>query len=67
MEIKNKLTVTRGEEGGITEKIRRKVKSRKMYRGPMGTDRGVRIDCGIWGRTGVGGAGKSNGKNVGQL
>ena len=36
-----------------------RVKSRNRYRGPMGMDNGLEIDCG--------GAGKSKRKNLGQL
>ena len=42
MEIKNKLTVTRGERGGVNGRRRRRVKSRNMYKGPMDKDNG---DC----------------------
>ena len=37
--MKNKLTVTREEEGDNRERSRR-VKSRNMYKGPMDTDKG---------------------------
>ena len=38
MEIKNKLTVTRGEGKGMIGERRRRVKSRNMYKGPMDKD-----------------------------
>ena len=53
MEIKNKLTVTRGESGkGITGESRGMVKSSVLYKQPMDNDNGVgglgggRIECG---------------------
>ena len=55
MEIKNKLTVTRGgEEGGQWGKEREE--SSNMYKGPMGKDKGgvVRIECGNGGGYGGG-------------
>ena len=48
MEIKNKLTVTRGDAEIIGEG-RGSIKSRNMYKGPMGMDNGVGIDCGTQG------------------
>ena len=52
MEIKNKLTVTRGKGGGVTGK--EEEGSRNMYKAPMVKDNGVRIVFGsrdwIWGR-----------------
>ena len=51
MKIKNKLTVTRGEEGDNRERSRR-VKSRNMNRGPMDKDDGEegRLNVGDEGR-----------------
>ena len=36
MEIKNKLAVTRGEEGGVKWGKEGEGSSRNMYKGPMG-------------------------------
>ena len=51
MEIKNKLTVIRGEVRRGYRDRRGKVKSRNMYKGPM--------DKAKWGRLKVGGEGGS--------
>ena len=40
MEIKNKLTVTRGHGEGIMGERRGRVKSGNMYKGPMDKDNG---------------------------
>ena len=67
MEIKNTLTVTRGEEGRrITGERRGKGKSKNMCRGSTGTGNGVEIDCGkgVWGCSGQE---RAVGKNIGQL
>ena len=61
MEIKNKLTVTTGEEVGKSRERRGRVKSRNMYKGPMDTDKGGRKDW-MWE---VGRTGKSNGGKMG--
>ena len=58
MEIKNKVTVTRGE--GIMEENRGKDKWRNIYRGPMGMENEVGIDCGS--RVELGGRGEQQGK-----
>ena len=58
MEIKNKLTVTRGDAEIIGEG-RGSIKSRNMYKGPMDTDnKGRRVECG---RGVMDRAGESNG------
>ena len=47
MEIRNKLTVTRGER---VRGLWWKEESRNMYKGHMGKDNGGgRIECGRWG------------------
>ena len=48
MEIKNKLTVTRGEKGGGKGKRRGRGKQRNMYGGLTGKGNGG-FDCGSWG------------------
>ena len=40
MEIKNKLTVTRGDGGGYNRGKKGRVKSRNKYNGPMDKDSG---------------------------
>ena len=40
MEIKNKLTVTRGGKWGVTGERRGGIKSRNMYKGLMDKDNG---------------------------
>ena len=47
VEIKNKLTVIRGE-GGIMGERRGRVKSRNMYEGTMEKDNRGGIECGGW-------------------
>ena len=64
MEIKNKLTMIRQKERGITGERRERGKSRHMDKGLKGTDNGVGIDCGS--RVGTG-QGRETGKKVGQL
>ena len=58
MEIKYKLTVTRGEGKGDMGRH----KSGNMYKGLMGMNNGLGIDGGGWGWVG-----ESNGEKVGQL
>ena len=53
MEIKNKLTVTKGRR--VTGERKGRVKSRNIYKGPMDKDNmGGRIECGRWGCVGQG-------------
>ena len=62
MEIRNKLTVTRGE--GDNRGKKGKGKSRDMYKGPMDMDNWVGIDCGSGRWVGQG---RATGKKLGQL
>ena len=58
MEIKNKLTETRGEVGGMVMRKtrgRNMGKSRNMYKGHMDKAKGGRIEGGRWGWLGCGG------------
>ena len=48
MEIKNKLTVTKEEGKGDIRGSRGRGKSKNMYRGPMGMDKCMGVDCGEW-------------------
>ena len=62
MEIKNKLTVTKGRGREIMAERRGGVKS-SMHKGPRDKDNGVgRIECG---RRGIDRAGESNGGEMG--
>ena len=57
-EIKNKLTVTRGEERGGSGRTKRRVKSRNMYKGHMDNAKG---GWDWWWEVGLGLAGESSG------
>ena len=48
IEIKNKLTVTRGEEGGGERGKEVEGSSRNMYKGPLDKPKGNRIEGGRW-------------------
>ena len=63
MEIKNKLTVSRGEGVGVSGERRGRVKSRNMYKGPMDKDKGGRIECGRGREQGRGEQWGENGDN----
>ena len=55
MEIKNRLTDTRGEEGRVVMGERwGRGKSRNTDKGPMVKDNGVGVDVGVGGRWGRG-------------
>ena len=49
MELKNKLTVTRGEGRGGQRGKEGKGSSRNMYKGPMDKAKGERMEGGRWG------------------
>ena len=48
MEIKNRLTVTRGEDGGDSWGKEGKRSSGNMYKGPMDKPKGSRIEGDRW-------------------
>ena len=65
MEVKNKLTVTRGDREGNSRERRGRVKSKNRYKGPMVKDNGVGIVFGSGGWMGHGRAtGGKNGTTV---
>ena len=55
IEIKNKLTISRGEVGGDNEGRGRGRVVRNMYKGLMDKAKGGRIEGGRWGWLGCGG------------
>lgn len=56
-----------GAGWGVVGERRGGDKSRNMYRGPIGMDNGVGIDCGSGGQGMWMGQGRATEKNVGQL
>ena len=63
IEIKNKLTVTRGEREGITRVEKEEVSSRNRYKGHMDKAKGGRFKGGRWGWVGRGAWWGENGDN----